>query len=259
MFHISVGGCHARHPSTFSMIRPRGLTEYLLLLVHSRAEFVIAGHTMTVSPDCALIIAPNTPYQYRALDRVYLNDWLHFSTTDPDALTALGISVGKPIQLPDASRFTIYLRQMLWESDYAGPRFAEANVNLLMLLLMHSLADLCCRPQPDRHSSPYDARLQELRLSLRADPGRPVAAEELADSLGVSLSYFQHLYTQCFGVSFQADRIRLRIDYAKELLGSTSLSVHEIAELCGYSNEVHFYRQFRQLTGMTPAACRKQT
>ena len=35
-----------------------------------------------------------------------------------------------------------------------------------------------------------------------------------------------------------------------------TLTVEEIANLCGYNNTVHFHRQFKQITGMTPGKCR---
>ena len=49
----------------------------------------------------------------------------------------------------------------------------------------------------------------------------------------------------------------MRIEYAKELIISTNLPLEHIAYSCGYSNEVHFYRQFLSKTGMTPGDYRK--
>jgi len=47
------------------------------------------------------------------------------------------------------------------------------------------------------------------------------------------------------------------VDYAKELITSTTLPLEQIAYACGYSNEIHFYRQFLRKTGMTPGEYRK--
>ena len=49
----------------------------------------------------------------------------------------------------------------------------------------------------------------------------------------------------------------MRIEYARELIQNTNLTMGEIAEQCGYTSEVHFYRQFRKETGFTPASFRK--
>ena len=75
---------------------------------------------------------------------------------------------------------------------------------------------------------------------------------ELAASLDVSPSYFQHLYKEFFGIPFKTDLINMRIEYAKDLILNTNLKLEQIALMSGYSNEIHFYRQFRQKTRMTP-------
>jgi len=49
----------------------------------------------------------------------------------------------------------------------------------------------------------------------------------------------------------------MRIDYAKDLLETTDLPMEVIAENCGYNNDMHFYRQFKENTNMTPAHYRK--
>ena len=50
----------------------------------------------------------------------------------------------------------------------------------------------------------------------------------------------------------------MRIEHAKYILTTTDLTLEQIAEICGYSNEVHFYRQFKQITGLTPSKYRKK-
>ena len=47
-----------------------------------------------------------------------------------------------------------------------------------------------------------------------------------------------------------------RIDQAKKLLSSTSLTMLDIATHCGYNNTTNFNRIFRKVTGITPKAYR---
>ena len=69
-------------------------------------------------------------------------------------------------------------------------------------------------------------------------------------------SYFQHLYKAMFGVSVTSDIIAARIDRAKYLLSGTDYTVTAVADLCGYSSDVHFMRQFKALCGLTPTEYR---
>ena len=43
-----------------------------------------------------------------------------------------------------------------------------------------------------------------------------------------------------------------RMNYARELLTTTSLPIGEIAERCGYESNIYFSRQFKRKIGMTP-------
>lgn len=51
----------------------------------------------------------------------------------------------------------------------------------------------------------------------------------------------------------------MRVDYSKYILRTTDLPMEQICDMCGYLNEVHFYWQFKKLTGTSPAKYRKST
>ena len=80
----------------------------------------------------------------------------------------------------------------------------------------------------------------------------------MARSASLSPSYFQALYKAEFGVSCYEDVISAKMELARYYLANTALSVSETAALCGYDNEVHFMRQFRQRMGMTAGEFRKK-
>ena len=103
----------------------------------------------------------------------------------------------------------------------------------------------------------YESQFQSLRLEMRNTLSEKHSIKDYAQMIGISESYFQHLYTDYFGVSFQKDLIRLRIEEAQYLLSTTNLTMEEIADRCGYTSNVHFYRQFKSLTGITPNKYRK--
>jgi AraC family transcriptional regulator of arabinose operon len=53
------------------------------------------------------------------------------------------------------------------------------------------------------------------------------------------------------------DIIDSRIQRSCELLSSTDTKIEKIAESCGYNSVSHFVKLFREKTGITPAAYRK--
>ncbi|MBQ7841049.1 MAG: helix-turn-helix domain-containing protein [Lachnospiraceae bacterium] len=256
MFTIATGGIHAKHPVPFFMSRPDGSSDYVLLIIKAKVNFVIGNDHFKITPNTALLIRPNIPYEYKS-DHEYTDDWLHFdgSADDLDAIKDLPFHY--PIPLSSSSRYTQYIQQILWERSYAAPLYRAENADMLFRVLLNTLR--CAIEEKDTANtySPYRIRLQNLRLSMLAQPWNKYMPEEIARSMGISVSYFQHQYTALFGVSFQSDLISLRIDHAKYLISKTNLTMEKIAEMCGYSNEVHFYRQFKKYAGLTPAAFRK--
>ena len=53
------------------------------------------------------------------------------------------------------------------------------------------------------------------------------------------------------------DLISARIEHAKLQLRLSDMSVSSLALFCGYENELHFMRQFKKRTGLTPSQYRE--
>lgn len=257
MFAITTGGINSRHDSSFFMSRPNGLPVHVLLFVKVKAEFTVAESRFTIPPNNALFIRKNTPYQYRSTGGEYTDDWLHFSCSEEDLECFGELPFHTPVPISNPAKFTLYIQQILWENHYTNEKFRQANVDMLFKVLLNTAGHALLESRSHQPCFPYQTRLQNLRLTVLAQPYKEYFPEQIAASMGISASYFQHLYTDLFGISFRADLIGLRIEYAKDLIVNTNLTMESIAKMCGYNNEVHFYRQFKKHTGMTPAVCRQ--
>jgi len=100
----------------------------------------------------------------------------------------------------------------------------------------------------------YEFR-QNIKRNLRDNK---LSIDDAAKRLGFSKSHFQRIYMQVFGRSFSDDMIRMKLDKAKYLLSETDMKITAISRLCGYENESHFMRQFRDKVGMTAMQFRKK-
>jgi AraC-type DNA-binding domain-containing proteins len=79
----------------------------------------------------------------------------------------------------------------------------------------------------------------------------------MAEKLHISCGHLQNIYKDTFFISCMSEVIESRITYAKELLIESNLSISEVSNLCGYQNEVHFMKQFKKLTTLTPTEYRR--
>lgn len=259
MYHAFRGGCGTRHLSSYVMSRPEGLPTFVLLIIRTHGVFQIADRQYQALPGSALILTPHTPYSYSNPMGEYSDDWLHFSVDDKDAFLELFPYVNQPFFIGGTENYTTFIRQILWELFYSPQIYAAQNIDALFGILINHL--LTCQ-QGNAHSPsviPYMTQLQTMRLEIQNNLANTPTIAKCAASIGISESYFQHLYTEAFGNSFQKDIIEFRIEHAKNILLTTNLSMEQIAEICGYNSPVHFYRQFKKIVGITPARFRKNT
>jgi len=100
-------------------------------------------------------------------------------------------------------------------------------------------------------------KLLHLRNRLRESPGEPWTVERLCTEIDLPKSTLQKHYKHLFGKSLFEDLIVFRVEAAKRMLAETTLSLGEIAALCGYSTESYFMKQFKRITGQTPTEFRR--
>ncbi len=100
-------------------------------------------------------------------------------------------------------------------------------------------------------SGSYIDKLYRLHREIYSSPQENWNLPDMAKKIGISISHFQKVYKEEFGTSCVKDIINARIEKAKWLLLHTELRVQEIAAQCGYSDNSHFMRQFKEKTGMS--------
>lgn len=90
------------------------------------------------------------------------------------------------------------------------------------------------------------------------DCGRRLGVGELAEGLYTSRSKLCVVFKAETGESLGAYIRRRRTERAEDLLGNSSLSVAQIAELLGFAQQAAFTHAFKQATGLSPSAWRAE-
>jgi AraC family transcriptional regulator len=73
----------------------------------------------------------------------------------------------------------------------------------------------------------------------------------------LSEAHFSRAFKRTFGTSPHAFVIRRRVELATQYMLQTEAPLSDIALRCGFSDQPHLCKQFRQITGHTPAAWRR--
>lgn len=86
----------------------------------------------------------------------------------------------------------------------------------------------------------------------------PVSLQAVAEAAGLSRFRAAHLLKEATGQTLKGHLKRLRIDEARRRLENSVQPYAEIADGLGFSDQSHFIRQFKELTGVTPGQYRRE-
>lgn len=103
-----------------------------------------------------------------------------------------------------------------------------------------------------------DPEIADICNFMKAHCGAPLDIASLARKAGLPRATFGRRFRAQTGMSPMSYRNALKIEAAKNLLRTTSLSLAEIATRLGYCDAYHFGRNFKQATGQSPGRFRRR-
>lgn len=113
-------------------------------------------------------------------------------------------------------------------------------------------------PEPEQPPpAAGSAAIRRVLDHIHDRPAEAIGLAELAAVAGMSRHHFSRLFTAHVGSSPARYVERVRIEQAGRLLRAGSLSIAQVAQAVGFSDQSHFTRRFRLHTGRTPSEFRK--
>lgn len=256
MYRINHVGTDFLHKKGFCINMPAGYETYTLLLFKKEVTLQMDGKTMQSGKNSMVLLDKFVPRCYYNEAEDYTHDFLFFDSDDfPELVKETGLPMNRPVTLQNTLPVTQLLRSIKFEVVLQEP-FSEQIIDGYIRALMYKIADILRGGNKYRH--PDYTRFLELKNEIYRKPAYAWSVEEMSEKLYMSKSRFQHLYKEFFGTTPLRDLIDCRIQEACRLLQMGGLRVSCIAAACGYENEEHFIRQFKQVTGDTPGGYQKK-
>lgn len=84
-----------------------------------------------------------------------------------------------------------------------------------------------------------------------------ITVESMAKVCHISQSYFSRLFSKEMGDSFSNYISKLKINWAKELLEESDMSVSQVSDELGFNEPGYFIKIFKKHEGVTPSVYRK--
>jgi YesN/AraC family two-component response regulator len=151
-------------------------------------------------------------------------------------------------QLKEIAKYRIY------KKDFKLGRFS-ALMNICTILMPYCQRISNESPIPDPGNQ---AVMICMRYIHNHYYRRKITLRVLADKCHLHPNYLCSVFKSYTGQTVFEYLNRYRIEIARDLLRQEDLSVSRIAELTGFHSESLFYQKFKEFTGTTPLAYRKQ-
>jgi AraC-like DNA-binding protein len=100
-------------------------------------------------------------------------------------------------------------------------------------------------------------RARKVREYIDGHISSPILIAHLCALVGLSDAHFSRCFKQTFGTSPHAFVVRRRVELAAGYMLQTDAPLCDIAIQCGFADQPHLSKRFREATGWTPAAWRR--
>jgi len=152
------------------------------------------------------------------------------------------------------------IREALYDGPAATVLYVDHLIYGLAAYLVRKYSNLSSSSRARRSTDKLSPRLlARTRDLVEARLSERLTLADLAANTGMGPDHYGRLFKMQTGMTLYQFVIRCRVERARHLLEDTRLPITEIAQECGFADQVHLTRVFRRIVGQTPAAYRRET
>ncbi|MCQ5128746.1 AraC family transcriptional regulator [Butyricicoccus faecihominis] len=206
------------------------------------------GQHKTVPSGAILLLDCRTPHRYYAVTDDLRMRWFHMVGGGSEAYTQL-ILQSQGFVLPIAHSAAI---ETCCERVLTVIRRKVDEPHMLSVALNDLLAHLAIMANASPKSELEQAIQSSAAYMDTHFADKTTSVEQLAHRAAMSTCYYLRKFKEYRAVTPHQYLLNVRLRAAKEQLTTTSRSVEEIAEACGFCSTSHLVSAFRKGTGLTP-------
>lgn len=222
----------------------------IVCMTRGALDMTIGNRKYSLLPGDVAISFPSVPHSYDSM------------TTDADGLSIIFLpdAIGEfsgafrtrlprsPILSEDEVpvEMKAIIRQMIRLSTLEG---SPLMMGYLHLFLSYMFLKMALEPLS---KYVHSGLAQQVLHYISEHFTEPLTQDSVSRTLGISATHLSHIFSQQLHVNFREYINALRIDHACALLNDSSLSVSQIADLCGFGNSRTFHRAFQSRCQTSP-------
>lgn len=241
--------------------RPNGFSQAVLIYcTDGKGWITYESQKIYLKANELFLIPAGVPHTYGSdQDKPWSIYWIHIAGKNCNDMvdSVLDLGIKKPLKAV-YSEERIQLFHKIFDCVFNG--FVITNLLFANLSLPYFLASFI---SPENFSNTLQNREDEsptekAKLYIENNFNRDVTVEEIANDVGLSLSFFSRKFKHDMGYSPIEYLNHLRIQKACQLLHFTNTRVKEIAFIVGFKDQFYFSRFFRKQIGISPSQFRKK-
>ena len=215
---------------------------YFLYTLQGAGIVSFNGKSFTVTSNHFIFIQPDTDFSYRTKSTGWEFWWFEFT----------GESVYPPNRLDEiiTDKFLIALLSKSLEYTKRNDwKLSTALFNAAVLIIKRNA------------NRPSRALVNEQIVSAIENHIRKnfatVTVHELSEEFGIEERTLRNLFNKTMGMTPKHFILKVRLEYASNLLLTSQLSLSSIAQKTGFANQYHFSKAFKEFFGISPEKYRK--
>lgn len=192
---------------------------------------------------------PNLPWEYV---------WIEFDGLRvKEAIEIAGLSKDHPVY---HARSKELREEMKNEMMYLVQHKDSPAFHLIghLYLFLDFLTRSAVNMSVPKGSKLRDFYIKEALTFIEENFQNDISVEDIAATCGLNRSYFGKIFKDVLGKSPQEFLLNYRMIKATELLKLSKLSIGDISNAVGYSNQLHFSRAFKNIYEVSPREWRNK-
>lgn len=178
-------------------------------------------------------------------------DWME--ETSPNSLMEIRTKV---------LEFVLYAEHMAYDKGGMTYQFNSRQDYLPALIGMAQLSQIktwfidkimeSCRNVLSKRAEKSNSIIETAKDYIKNNFNKDISLDDVSRVVDISPYYFSKIFKEDTGENFIEYLTAIRIQKAKELLGTTEYSMKEICSMVGYADPNYFSRTFKKNVGVTP-------
>lgn len=229
------------------------LDYYLIYLVSGQLQDIITSDKVLVSPGEVIIIPPNTPWKFQCTGEHIYFYCVHFTGYDAENI----LNEYKIESFPKVNKTHINSEipkrfHRLFDGFSKKDRFKTKDLASFLDGILIEVARAIENEKFDKSILSKSIRyINEFYTTS-------IKIATLAKMENMCVSLYNKQFKSIMGMPPTKYIMKLRIQYACELLSNSEMKINEIASLCGYKDANFFIRVFRECLGSSPLVYKKR-